>query len=213
MGLVSTSELRVLAIGSCRVFRPLRRLAIAGKIDLVNTAEDRHWFTHTAAAARQYVEVMLGDKEIPLALRSAAFESDHTWPVDMAMGIPAVDVVLVEVSSLKNASVASVSLNAHRVYHLAMEAGVDYRPVINGDTSDLPSEHPLKSLQVAYTSQQQLSADLKAIRDRVEVPVMTVDHLYSLTADGAPAPDRVRLTKALMSVDAELGIPLHTTRI
>lgn len=202
----------VLAIGSCRIFRPLRPLHEQGLINLINYGENQ-WFTHTAAAARQFVDVLDGKAHIPAGLRRAALETDLEIPEDMiSRHALQADAVIVEVSSLKQHQVNGIELNAHKVYGIAVESGLDYRPIIQGNTTGLPADHVLKSLQVNYTTQAELTADLLAIRDRVGAAIMTVNHLYSETKDGAPVPERSRLTEALSLVEEEHGIRMYDTK-
>lgn len=202
----------VLAIGSCRIFRPLRPLHENGVINLINYSENQ-WFTHTAAAARQFVDVLDGTVHIPEGLRRAALEADVSFPSDMKSPIPLQpDAVVVEVSSLKQHRLRGIELNAHKVYGMAVEAGLDYRPIVQGVTTALPDEHVLKAMQVTYAKQEEISTDLLSIRDRMACPVMTVNHLYSEMPDGTPAPDRVRLTEALRRLECEHGIPMHDTQ-
>ncbi|WP_024366348.1 hypothetical protein [Arthrobacter sp. TB 26] len=209
---MSDSVPSILAIGSCRIFRPLRRLHEHGAINLVNYSEHQ-WFTHTAAAARQFVDVLDGTTHIPEALRRAALEADVVFPSDMrSVAALRADAVVVEVSSLKQHRIGGIELNAHKVYGIAVESGLDYRPIVQGLTSELPKDHLLKSMQVVYTTQGELASDLLSIRDRMACPVMTVNHLYSEMRDGTPAPDRVRLTEALRQVEAEHDIFMHDTQ-
>lgn len=202
---------RVLAVGSCRIFRPLRRLHKAGRLELVNYL-DNFWFTHTAAAARQYVEVMQGDKAIPTYLRDASLETPIDFPEDMAAGLPDVDVVAVEVSSLKQHRIGEYHLNAHKVHRIASASGLPYRPIVNGDTGALPGDHVLKPLVVDYTTRQELRGDLVTIRDLVGAPILTVDHLYTLRPDGTPPPERVKLTEELHSIGLDYGVPFYSTK-
>lgn len=208
---MSVSVPSVLAIGSCRIFRPLRPLHEDGLINLLNYSENQ-WFTHTAAAARQYIDVLDGTTHIPERLRRAALEADAVFPEDMTAAAPLqADAVVVEVSSLKQHRLNGVELNAHKVYGIAMESGLDYRPIVQGDTSELPDDHLLKTMQVSYTDLGELASDLSSIRARLSCPIMTVNHLYSEMSDGTPALDRVRLTEALRQIESEHGIPMHDT--
>lgn len=202
----------VLAIGSCRIFRPLRPLHEQGLINLVNYI-DNQWFTHTAGAARQYVDVMRGAVHIPVGLRRSALETSLTFPEDMSHAAAlSADVVIVEVSSVKQYMVDSIHLNAHKVYGVAVDSGAEYRDIMQGRTGELPDEHVLKPMKVTNATWEDIAADLIAIREIVGAPVMTVDALYAETDAGEPIPDRVRLTEALQRVEDEHGIPLCSTK-
>jgi hypothetical protein len=202
----------ILAIGSCRIFRPLRHLHESGRIKLLNYSENQ-WFTHTAAAARQFVDILDGTIQIPVELRRATLEADVVFPSDMRASAPLrADAVIVEVSSLKQHRVGGIELNAHKVYGIAVESGLNYRPIVQGVTSDLPDDHVLKPMRVDYATQGELAKDLLSIRDRLACPLMTVNHLYSEMPDGTAAPDRVRLTAALQQLGLQHDIPMHDTQ-
>lgn len=204
----------VLAIGSCRIFRPLRRLHDEGRINLVNYTE-RYWFTHTAAAALQYVDVMQGRVAVPPELRRAALETELVFPADMALGIGEVDLVVVEVSSLKQHRIGAYELNAHKVYGIAVETGHPHQPIVNGHREALdalPEGHILHALKVDYTSPAQLASDLTSIRKQVGAPVMTVDHLHAVLPDGGSVPGRDRLTEDLRAVSMASGLSFYSTK-
>lgn len=182
-----------------------------GRIDLVNY-NTHLWLTHTAAAGRQYVDIIQGRTNIPAELRPAALESHLEFPDDMSVDFGPIDAVVVEVSSYKQHRINGIELNAHKVYGIAKQAGVDHRPIIEGRTEALPDDHVLKSLEVSFATQDELAADLLTIRDRLGAPTMTVDHLYTEMPDGSPVPVRERLTTMLSRVQQDHGIPLHTTK-
>ncbi|MDZ4095444.1 MAG: hypothetical protein U1D35_11135, partial [Paracoccaceae bacterium] len=75
--------LNVFVIGSCRVWRPLWLMADAGRVVLTNRA-DPWWFTHTARAAVQFLEVTQTGAEIPPDLKRLILE---THPVRRRIGL------------------------------------------------------------------------------------------------------------------------------
>lgn len=201
----------VLAIGSCRIFRPLRHLHVQGRIELLNPPEYQ-WFTHTAAAARQHLDLIQGRVTLPPELLEAALEHVLDVPENLRVPVAHPDVVVVEVSTLKQHYVGGVHVNAHKVYGIARAAvGDDYQPVMQGRTGGLPDGHPLKGMRMSYATRDEVAADLVAIRERLESPVMVVNHLHSLTPEGTPAPDRVKLTEELRAIAAAHGFPLYDT--
>ncbi|WP_146826024.1 DUF362 domain-containing protein [Aeromicrobium flavum] len=210
---MGTDGPRVLAIGSCRVFRPLRKLAADDHLTLVNAAAHESWFTHTSAAAVQYLDVVQGRREIPHELRGAVMESPFTeWADDMSVELPAADVVVVEVSSMKRHVVDGFHLNAHKVYGIANEGGFDYRRVVHGDTGELPDDHRLKQMTVTPTSLAETVADVQRIEQLTGVPVVLVDHLHALTDGGVVLAGREELAAQLRDAAAETGATFHSTR-
>ena len=200
----------VLAIGSCRIFRPLRRLHEQGLIELVNR-EDHQWFNHSAAAARQFIDIAQGRKEVPEDLRAAAFETTIGYEAEMLGTIEGFDLALVEVSTLKEHRVGNVELNAHKVYHAALDLGIDYRALVNGDVSQVPGGHVLKDMEVTRASEESIAENIVEIRTRLGVPVVTVDHLY-YEIDGTPIAERTMLTQILQSISEQHDVAFHSTR-
>lgn len=203
---------RVLVLGSCRVSRPLRNLHERRLINYVNF-DERIWFTHTSAAARQTIGILQGSVNVPNELRSAAFETHLEFTEDMsAPELTNVDVVVVEVCSLRRHSVDGFELNAHKVYGEALAAGIEARQLLQGNTMSLPDEHPLKGLQVTNSTYDSLLADLLDIQVSVGAPVLTVDHLYSELPDGSPVPEREKVSGYLRQIEAENGLAFYSTK-
>lgn len=203
----------MLTIGSCRVFRPMRKLASTGQVTLVNSAPDESWFTHTSASAVQFLEVMQGTSELPMHLREAVLESPFSeWSTDMRRSLPNADVAVVEVSSLKQYTVDGIHLNAHKVYGIASREGFDYQSILRGDTTALPSDHVLKRMSVQKSCLKDSVEDLRRIAELSGARVVAVDHLHALTDDGKPLAGRDDLSSQLRSAAIEAGATFHSTR-
>lgn len=147
----------------------------------------------------------------PTKAPSVAIEADKEFPVDMSADFGRLDAVIVEVSSYKQHSIDGVELNAHMVAGLAKKAEADYRFIIEGRTEQLADGHLLKPLNVCFTSQQDLEDNLLYIRNSLNVPVITVDHLFTLRGDGSRVPAREKLTKMLEQVEITHKIPFYST--
>jgi hypothetical protein len=169
------------------------------------------WFTHTAAAARQFVEIVQGRKEVPEDLRAAAFETTIGYEAEMQGGLEGFDLAVVEVSTVKEHRVGDIELNAHKVYHAALELGIEYQPFVNGDVSQVPDGHPLKALSVTRASGDLIESQISEVQSLLGVPVLAVDHLY-YEVDGSPLPERSKLTEVLEAVSRRPGIGFHSTR-
>ncbi|WP_461746418.1 hypothetical protein [Kocuria sp. U4B] len=200
----------ILAIGSCRILRPLRRLHAQGAVRLFNY-DDHMWFTHTAASARNYIDIIQGRVEVPNELREATLDSHIDFGPNLCADSVKADAVVVEVSTLKEHVVGDVHVNAHKVYGIAKKLGIPHHPIIQGDTRALPDYHPLKSMRVHYASKEEVAIDLLYIIQRLQAPMMTVNNLYSLTAEGTQVPERVRLSSTLEDIEAAHGIPFFDT--
>lgn len=209
---VMPSVPRVLVLGSCRVSRPLRQLRDLGLIDYVNL-DERIWFTHTSAGARQTVGVLQGAISIPDELWPAALETHLELSGDIsAPHLTNVDVAVIEISSLRRHSVGGFQLNAHKVYGEAVAAGIEAPQLVRGNTEALPVGHPLKSMTVSTTTYDDLATDLLEMQATIAAPVLTVDHLYSEMPDGTPVPEREKLSGFLRRLEAEHGIPFYSTK-
>lgn len=203
------APLRVLAIGSCRVFRPLRRAHEAGTLELANYA-DNWWFTHTAAEARQYVDVLAGRTVLPAELRPFICETSLALPNELvAGGLLDVDVVCVEVSTMKALTLDGLRLNYHQVWGRAEQANVDSRAALQGLPVEWPaSDAPLGRMVVGKSTPESVSEDLLAVRQAVGRPVLLVDHLHAQMPTGILAPERQTISETLAAVP----LPLYSTR-
>lgn len=202
----------VLAIGSCRIFRPLRHLHKRGDINLLNHGQCQ-WFTHSAGSARQYVDVIQARASIPAELREAALETTIAFPDDMRwQPSHPPDLTIVEVSSLKEHRVGRTQLNAHKIYQIVRRMGLPHRPVLSGDTAALASDHELKPLHVERTSERKLADDLLAIRRQLDTVLLTVNHLYSEKQNGEPVVGRVEITNELEKLEREHGVAFFDTK-
>ncbi|MDQ0865807.1 hypothetical protein [Arthrobacter globiformis] len=157
------------------------------------------------------MEVTQGRKEVPEALREAAFETTIGYEAEMQGIVTAYNLSVVEVSTLKEHRADGIELNAHKVYHAALDAGIEYRPFVNGDVSALPEGHPLAALKVSRASEESVVEDVLAIQSALGVPVLTVDHLY-YELDGAPLAERESLTNVLRRVSEHEEIGFHSTK-
>lgn len=202
----------VLAIGSCRVFRPLHPLHTQGRINLVNDASHQ-WFLHTAAAARQYINLLTGTTTIPDQLWELAADPDHKKPESMAAPhLLDVDLIIVEVSTVKQHRIDGIELNGHKVHKVAKEAGFNAAQVFNGKTDSVPEGHLLKRLDYSVATFPEITRDLRWIQDTAGVQVMTMNPTYSVTSDGVQLPERQRLTDHLREIEQEYDLPMYDTK-
>lgn len=203
--------LRVVAVGSCRVFRPLRAAHAAGHIDLLNRGLE--WFTHSAGEAVQYVDVVRGARDLPEALRPLICETDRDLPADLSSPwVLHADVAVVEVSTLKVMELDGYRLNYHKVWGYAQERGYDTRAVLSGVVDGLPDDEPLRRVKVSKATADEVGDTLETLRRTARVPVLAVDHLYATLPSGDLAPERAALRDALQEVQGRHGIPVWSTR-
>lgn len=205
-----TAPLRVLAIGSCRIFRPLRRAHEAGALELVNHS-DRWWFTHTAGEARQYVDTLTGKTSLPTEVRPFICETSLDLPENLsAPNLTNVDAVCVEVSTFKSVTLDGFRLNYHQVWGHAERAGVDSRAALQGQPVHWPEEdQPLRRMIVNRSSPEAVQEDLLAVKRSVGSPVLVVDHLHAHMATGGLAHERLQITETL----AAGPLPFYSTRV
>lgn len=207
------SLLRVLAIGSCRIFRPLRAAHEKGRLELVNK-DEKWWFTHTPGGARQYVEALGGYRDIPEKYRGLTCETVIS-PLPTSLverKMLDVDVVIVEVSAMRQLWLDDIVLNQQMVWGYVNQLGVPTGPVMWGDVSELPDGDQLKPLRVSRVTTDLMREDLLRIQEAARSPVATVDHLYALMSTGEIAPDRMAITDGLSEIERTSGLPFWSTK-
>jgi len=204
---------RVLAVGSCRIVRPLRILAEQGAIHLVN-AREPGWFTHSVNEGLQYVRILTGEVDVPSSLRPFL----DAPPVSEAptlrglFDLSNLDLVLVEVSLLRDYTASGFYLHHPKLWNEAYRLGLDPKAATNGAGVLWPVGHPLQSLKVSAVSAPHILQGLKQIARACAAPVATVDHLYALTDEGKPVSGRDKITNTLAGLELREGIPFLSTR-
>lgn len=202
----------VFAVGSCRVLRPLRRLASDGSIALRSNT-DPSWFTHSSGEALQYARALAGEVQIPPHLRKFVCETDATLPEDLKTDAAFVsDFAVAEISTLKTLSLEGIRLNYHLVWGEAQRLGIEARPLLNGDTSALPPGHALQGLSAGRSTAKEVQEDLLALRALTRLEVLAVDHLWAALPDGTMAPEREEIAHALKGVSESTSIGFWSTR-
>lgn len=207
----------ILAIGTCRIFRPLSRMDAAGLINLRHYGKNPNWwFTHSSGEAVQYMKSLTGASHIPLKLRHLACETTADLPENLAdpEALHGVDLVIVELSTFKRLELDGVRLNMQNVWGYAHRAGVPTAQVLAGHEVQWPEGvAPLTGLAASKTPSDEVVSDLLAVQEMAGgVPMMTVDHIHSLTAMGEPIPGRPEITVLLERMEREHGVPFHSTR-
>lgn len=174
--------MKVFVLGSCRVHRPMRKLADLGKVYHLN-AVDPCWFLHTARAARQSLEIIQGKVEPPLHLRDLVFETDNDRTIAFRAPekVQAADVIVVEVCTLNSIALEGWDANAHRVHRAS-------------NAADVRLEGGVRS----KSTSEDIAREIRAICGMSEKPVVVVNHI-ALT--GLPALDHARknLTQTLFA--------------
>lgn len=192
--LASAPMLKVFVVGSCRISRPLHRLHHAGAIEVTNVDAPR-WSLHSPTAGRQFVESALLMRSIPPELEDLIIEGDPALPRDGRQAIARADVVVVEVSSLKNYTIDGWVLNQHLLWHARQK-----------------SDERAKANRYAVATPAIVADDLRTIAQLVDKPLVTMDHIHYLDEAGKPLADRVSITAALLQVEKTLGFHLMQTQ-
>lgn len=108
--------MNIFLLGSCRIHRPIRAISKAGKVNLLNRS-DPCWFTHTARAARQSLEIICNHTPPPLHLRELIFETDNNREIDFQAPdlVRKADILIIEICTLRSIDVEGWDANAHRM--------------------------------------------------------------------------------------------------
>lgn len=203
---------RVLAVGSCRIARPLRTLHQRGLIDLANRGEA--WFTHSSGEGLQYVRLLQGSQTPDEALRPFVDVPDRHEAPSLARPevLRDIDVVLVEISALKVATVGTRFVHVPKVWTAAQTLGLDNRAATSHRGVAWPAGHPLRAMEVAQESEDRIVQNLRAIAAEAQAPVALCDHLYALDRNGLPLPARERLSAILSKIGRKHGFPVFSTK-
>lgn len=203
---------RILAVGSCRIARPLRSLHARGVIDFVN--RDEPWFTHSSGEALQYVRLLGSSFALDERLRPFVDVPDREEAPSLARpeAVRDIDLVLVEISALKVARVGGECVHLPKVWAAADELALDGRASTSRQGVAWPAGHPLRAMKLAQESEAEIVANLRAIAAEAQAPVAICDHIHALDKDGNPLPARERLADLLSGIGRTHGIPKFSTR-
>jgi len=177
---LSSSRLKVFLQGSCRIHRPFRALQTSGKVDFLNSV-DPCWFSHTARAARQSIEIICGRVAPPFHMRELFFETDDARKIEFLAPdrLALADLLVIEVCTLSSVDVDGWDVNAHRMYSA----------VKNGDPrADGASKRINTSADIAH--------EIGVIKEITGKNVMIVNHI-GVTGLKAVDDARSSLTRTL----------------
>lgn len=190
--------MNVLAIGSCRIYRPLRSLHTRGLINLLNP-DQPSWFTHSVGQAVQYLQVLAGETTVAGQWRDLAGE--RTLAPDLAKPdlLSEVHLVVLEISVLREALAGDVYLHIPAIETEAARLKLDPKAATRkGAGVDWPQGHLLHgSLRIAPSSIEDLQNGVDHIRERCRAPVLLVDHLFYKHDDGSTIPARDVITETM----------------
>ncbi len=134
--------LRASSLGTCRVRNPIFTLRDRGDLKL---CAEGPLPTHTAAEALQTLDIVLGERHVPDALRPFIFETERTSTMhDLARILgEGLDVFVLEVSQDKQFSYEDIYLNQNFVARNLVQAQrgalLDwYRQICRGQLADEP---------------------------------------------------------------------------
>lgn len=205
---------RVLAIGSCRVFRPLRPHHTDGSVELLNYLSHQ-WFTHSVSGGLQFIEAITGRLDIPPTLRPLVCETALSLPSDLSGAEEfKPDVLFFEVSSLKVYESEGFVLNAHLLRSAMAKAGIDAAAGMRNPTAvDLRSSG-LPHVELRHTSSEEFATAIHAVQETYGAPVVLVNHLHALSSDGiTQLSGRSEITKELAHLaDQHPRLALFDTR-
>lgn len=187
-----------------------------GLINLLHYGKTPNWwFTHSSGEASQYLKTLMGEFDIPSDVRHLACETTADLPNDLSApeSLRSADIVVVEISTFKKLQMQDVRLNFQNVWGYAHRAGVSTRDVLTGRPVVWPTGiAALDGLKVDKSGVNEVISDLLAIKDYVGVPLLTVDHLYSLTDSNELIPGRQAITDLLATLESSYNVPFHSTR-
>lgn len=109
--------MRVLALGSCRIHRPLQAAQLEGAVEYLNR---RFWsftnlYLHDIHEAIQFVRLARGESAMPAEIRPFAFERWARLDLRRLAALEQAECVVVEICTDKHYEVAGFTLNLNRI--------------------------------------------------------------------------------------------------
>lgn len=205
---------QVLAIGSCRVFRPLRPHHTDGSINLLNYLSHQ-WFTHSATGGQQFVEAITGQRDIPQTLRPLVCETALPLPSDLSGGEGfEPEVIFFEVSSLKVYASDDIVLNAHLLRSAMVKAGIDAVAGMRDPSAVDLASGGIPDVSLRQSSSEDFANAIHTVQQAFDAPIVLVNHLHALSADGTTQlSGRAEITEQLSRIaDQDSRLAFFDTR-
>ena len=154
-------QLQLMLLGSCRIYRPLIKGSVDGRIVVLNTTDPR-WYSHTARGALQSLKIIIGELDPPSHLSDLIFETDESREIQFRSPeiLSRADALVVEVCSRKSHDIEGWEANAHRIF--GAKRSQDPR---------------LAGLRESNCSEDEIAGDLSQIRRLSNRPVIVVNHI------------------------------------
>jgi hypothetical protein len=212
---VEANRPRVAAIGTCRIFAPLKYLEVGNQI--VPIRDPVNWYTHSIPEAIQKVRIIKAEMAIPAFLVPLlAYEVDH---IDTTLFRPdyyeAADIFVIEVSSINTVQWRDFELQRWCMKFAFLAGGIDYRrlvrllntPPATRDLANIPEALRSLAAEARQTTQtpDAMMAGLYQLREILGRPLILVATLNVNGSDGKPFPERVQINDVLRRFCEEAG--------
>lgn len=191
--------IRIFALGSCRVSRPIRHLEASGVATMTNRG-DPFWYTHSSRAARQLTEIALGKAPFPVGLRPYIVETtpmDRTVEYDGRAAISNADAIVMEISTLNSTDMEGWALNSHLLWS-AKRRGIEDPILDQCHKERIPDGDVLR--------------DIEAVMEATGKPLLVVDHIFYRPVAGEPWRARTQITDLLEKEADRIGFSFLPTR-
>ena len=213
----------VIAIGTCRVHLPLKKLEKEGKIILNNSPVNQ--YVHTTGEILQRIELLNGGRMPPKSLRKYIFE-DIRLDKKQNFSIKESDVVVIEVSSIKQISFGKYYLQLNRLIDETkanLGTGKEFelwmtrlrRQIKDGQIAEKGNkiiakkpEKILAQIDSKLLDELDLERGLRKIINLLGSNILLVNHFNISKKGKGPLQSRQRLCQMMSSLSHRLDVEL-----
>lgn len=235
-GTTSGEPLRVLALGSCRVHKPLLSAHRLGDIRYLNRPFTlwRRVYIHDVHAALQFVRLACGELAMPGELRPFACDGGLRPHASMGRAVALADAIVIESCTDKHYSVGDWTIDLNeltaRIVKPAGSAGREWRRTI--ERRQRPSEALVREVEAAlqahwrtgwqfndghrrllrdlafrYLPQEEIAEGLLRLQQRLGRPLLVVSHVAVSLPDGRYLAERLRHVEKTLAAARLAGLP------
>lgn len=234
--------LHVLALGSCRVHKPLLSAHRHGDIRYLNRPFTfwRRVYMHDVHAALQFVRLARGELTMPADLRPFACDGGLRPHASMSAAVAQADAVVIELCTDKHYSLGPWTIDLNelltRIVEPAGTAGREWRRAI--ERRQRPTEAMVRAVEAALRShwrarwqvndgyrwllselafrsltQEDIADGLRRLQQKLERPLLVVPHVAVSLPDGRYLAERLRHVEKTVAAAGLARLPCLDPRV
>ena len=228
--------MRVLALGSCRIYEPLAEAQRSGEIEYLNRHFRRRYaiFLHDVHEAIQFVRLACGEIVMPKKLRPFAFERGLRLHRRLIIPFEQAECVVVEACTDEHYEAAGWTLNVNETHKLLVRDGraaadewwqtIDngYRPsdaLVQAVEAELRARWRtrwafgdghrlvLRELSFRYLPMSEIAEGLGRLQALLARPLLVVPHVAVRLPDGSHLAERLQHVEKTIEAARMIGLP------